>query len=408
MASPPTIIDGQRPAPNPLEVLVVFARLGMTSFGGPVAHIGYFRAEIVQRRRWLDEAAYADLVALCQFLPGPSSSQVGIGIGMLRAGLPGALAAWAGFTLPSAVLLTLFALGVEAVGVQANAGWLHGLKIVALAVVAQAVWSMARSLCPDRARATIAIVAAIGLLVWPVAVAQLAAIALAGVVGWRLLPGETRDAGTPLRVPVSRRIGVLCWVVLGALLLALPLVREATGSPAVALVDTFFRVGSFVFGGGHVVLPLLQREVVPVGWVSNETFVAGYGAAQAVPGPLMTFSAFLGASRAEPPNGWAGAAVALSAIFLPSFFLVGGALPFWGALRGRPAVQSALRGINAAVVGILLAALYQPIWTSAIGAPIDLALALATFGLLTLWAVPPWLVVLLSAAAGAALTSRPG
>lgn len=385
-------------------MLGVATRLGLTSFGGPVAHLGYFREEYVTRRRWLDERSYADLVALCQFLPGPASSQVGIAVGMLRAGLPGGVAAWLGFTLPSAVALLLFAYGVRAAGVG-DPGWLHGLKVVAVAVVAQAVWGMARALAPDRPRATLALLAAIVVLLSPTAAVQVLIIAAAGLIGWRALPGAGAPRALDLRVPVDRRLAIAAWVVFGGLLVGLPLARRLAPGPALEVFDSFFRVGSLVFGGGHVVLPLLQAEVVPPGWVSNSEFVAGYGAAQAVPGPLFTFAAYLGAVRAAPPNGVAGAAWALVAIFLPSFLLVVGALPFWNALRRRAGFQGTLAGINAAVVGLLLAALYRPVWTSAIAGPADVALALAAFGLLAFWEWPPWLVVLFAAAAGAALAA---
>lgn len=384
------------------EVAAASFRLGLTSFGGPIAHIGYFRDEYVVRRKWVDEQRYTDLVALCQFLPGPASSQVGIGLGIIRAGFLGGIVAWLGFTLPSAIALMLFALGVQSVN-MAGAGWLHGLKVVAVAVVAQAVWGMARSLCPDRERATIAILAAIAVLAVPSAAGQLLTIAVAGLVGWRLLPAAAAAPQTPSAVPISRRTGVIALVLFFGLLFGLPLLRLVWPSQALALVDSFYRVGSLVFGGGHVVLPLLAAEVVPTGWISNDQFIAGYGAAQAVPGPLFTLSAYLGVMMAQPPNGIAGGALALVAIFLPSFFLVVGALPFWEAARSRTAFQSALRGINAAVVGLLGAALYNPIWTSAIMGPLDLMLALAAFGLLMFWKTPPWLVVILTALGGAAL-----
>lgn len=385
-----------------LEVLVVATRLGLTSFGGPVAHLGYFRSEYVVRRRWLDEQTYADVVALCQFLPGPASSQVGITIGIFRAGLLGGLAAWLGFTLPSATALVLFALGIRGLDLSA-AGWLLGLKIAAVAVVAQAVWGMARTLCPDRERASIAIVAALIVTAWPTAWGQVLVIVVAGLVGLRLLPGSG-DAGAPhARVPFGRPLGLAALALFFALLVALPILRYLTGSPALAVFDGFYRAGALVFGGGHVVLPLLQAEVVPPGWVSNEQFLAGYGAAQAVPGPLFTLAAYLGAVMRPWPTGWLGALVALTAIFLPAFLLVVGTLPFWDALRARPAFRAALRGINAAVVGLLLAALYHPVWTSAIHAPADFALALAAFGLLTLWGAPPWLVVAFCAAGGQAI-----
>jgi chromate transporter len=382
-----------------LEVLAVATRLGLTSFGGPVAHLGYFRSEYVVRRRWLDEQTYADVVALCQFLPGPASSQVGIAIGIFRAGLLGGLAAWLGFTLPSATALVLFALGIRGLDLS-GAGWLLGLKIAAVAVVAQAVWGMARTLCPDRERASIAIVAALIVTAWPTAWGQVLVIVVAGLVGLRLLPGPG-DAGAPhARVPFGRPLGLAALALFFALLVALPILRYLTGSPVLAVFDGFYRAGALVFGGGHVVLPLLQAEVVPPGWVSNEQFLAGYGAAQAVPGPLFTLAAYLGAVMRPWPTGWLGALVALTAIFLPAFLLVVGTLPFWDALRARPAFRAALRGINAAVVGLLLAALYHPVWTSAIHAPADFALALAAFGLLTLWGAPPWLVVAFAAAGG--------
>ncbi|MDP8921721.1 MAG: chromate efflux transporter, partial [Chloroflexota bacterium] len=322
-----------RPAGSPWEVLRVFGRLGLTSFGRPIAHLGYFRDEVVARRRWVDEATYADLVALCQFLPGPASSQVGIGLGILRAGLPGGLAAWVGFTLPSAILMALFALGVVTSGGTAE-GVLHGLKVVAVAVVAQAVWGMARSLCPDRERATLAIGAALAMLalpalVLPVALGQVVIIGIGGLIGWRLLRAPVGAPPPPHAAPVSRSLALACGAVFFGLLVGLPLMRVAASSEWLAVVDSFYRVGALVFGGGHVVLPLLQAEVVPTGWVTESQFVAGYGAAQAVPGPLFTFAAYLGAARATSPAGLAGAALALVAIFLPSFLLVIGALPFW-------------------------------------------------------------------------------
>jgi chromate transporter len=385
-------------------VLAAATRLGLTSFGGPVAHLGYFRNEYVVRRRWLDDQTYTDLVALCQFLPGPASSQVGMAVGILRAGLLGGLAAWIGFTLPSALALVLFGLGIRGLDL-AGAGWLHGLKIAAVAVVAQAVWGMARSLCPDRERATMAVVAALAVSAWPTAGGQVLVIVAAGIVGWRLLPGSGGTAAPLVRVPFGRPLAIAALITFFTLLVALPVLRYLAPAPAIAVFDSFYRAGSLVFGGGHVVLPLLQAEVVPPGWVSNEQVLAGYGAAQAVPGPLFTFAAYLGAVMQPRPNGWAGAALALIAIFLPSFLLVVGALPFWDILRTRAAFQAALRGINAAVVGLLLAALYHPVWTSAIHAPADFALALAAFALLALWSAPPWLVVAVAAAGGSAIAA---
>ena len=390
------------------EVLRVSTRLGLTSFGGPIAHLGYFHEEYVQRKKWIDEQSYADLVALCQFLPGPASSQVSIAIGIARARLLGGLAAWIGFTLPSALALVAFAFGIGAFANTADAGWLHGLKVVAVAVVAQAVWGMARSLCPDRERATIAIVASIVTLTWPNAVGQLSSIAVAGLVGLFAFRDTSSTSLSHMRFPIGKKLGVAAWIVFFILLVGLPLVRQIVSSHALEVFDSFFRVGSLVFGGGHVVLPLLQTEVVGPGWVSNEQFVAGYGAAQAVPGPLFTFSAYLGAVMATEPSGWTGAALALLAIFLPSFLLLTGALPFWDLLRSMPAFQSALKGINAAVVGLLLTALYNPVWTSAIHSPADFGLGLIAFSLLMFWKCPPWLVVVLTALGGEVISSYLG
>nr|WP_280527555.1 chromate efflux transporter [Deinococcus humi] len=380
--------------------MFAFGRLGLTSFGGPVAHLGYFREEFVNRRRWLDEQSYADLVALCQFLPGPASSQAGMAIGISRAGLWGALAAWLGFTLPSAVLLVLFALGVTAVGDLGDAGWLRGLKLVAVAVVAQAVLGMARTLTPDRARGALALGAAIAVLLVPTAFTQVLVMVVAGLIGLRLLPGAGTVAGAGLPLKLSRHLGATFLGVFGLLLVGLPLLREALGGPVLSLLDSFYRAGSLVFGGGHVVLPLLEAEVVPSGWVTHDAFLAGYGATQAVPGPLFTFSAYLGAVSEVGLPRLAAAAVALGAIFLPSFLLVAGSLPFWNTLRTQPAAQSALRGVNAGVVGIVLAALYTPVFTAAVASALDFALVLGAFALLEHAKLAPWLVVALSALAG--------
>lgn len=384
-----------------VEVLAVATKLGVTSFGGPVAHLGYFREEYVARRKWLDDKAYADLVALCQFLPGPASSQVGIGIGTMRAGVWGGILAWLGFTLPSAMLLLLFGLGVQHFDV-ARAGWLHGLKIAAVAVVAWAVWGMARTLTPDRPRITIAILAAAVMLLWTAAGAQVAVIAAAGLFGWSYFK-PTVEYRAEEQATVGRGLAIASLVAFGVLLVALPVTRQLVSSQALAVADSFYRTGALVFGGGHVVLPLLQREVVEPGWVTVEQFTAGYGVAQAVPGPLFTFPAYLGSVMRLPPDGVAGAGLALSAVFLPSFLLVFGALPFWSRLRQVPRVQAALWGINAAVVGLLLAALYDPIWTSAILGPEDFLLALAAFGLLAFWKAPPLVVVAFAAGGGALL-----
>ena len=380
----------------------MFTRLGCTSFGGPIAHLGYFRDEFVVRRRWLDEQAYADLVALCQFLPGPASSQVGIALGTLRAGLIGGLAAWLGFTLPSALLMIAAAYGVRFL--EGDADWLHGLKVVAVAVVAQAVWGMARTLCPDRQRASMALIAAIALLAFPGAIIQVAVIVAGGIIGWRFLHDAPLPPARAFAVPFSRGFAVMCWVLFFGLLMALPLMRQAMPGDGLALFDSFYRAGALVFGGGHVVLPLLHAEVVPPGRVSDAQFIAGYGMAQAVPGPLFTFAAYLGAAQAPAPDGWQGGLLALLAIFLPAWLLVIGALPFWDRLRARAGAQAALRGMNAAVVGILLAALYTPVATTAIVRPLDFALALGCFGMLVLWRWPPWVVVVVAGVAGAALS----
>jgi len=388
-----------------LEVLGIFFRLGLTSFGGPVAHLGYFRDEFVARRRWLDEKAYADLVALCQFLPGPASSQVGMSLGILRAGVPGALAAWIGFTAPSAVALVIFAYGVESGVGRLQAGVLHGLKIVTVAVVAQAVWSMGHTLCTDRQRLSIALVSAALILASPGALTQLLVIAVSGLVGWKLLHVEQVFGTSVKQIRVPRALSAAAAILFFVLLAALPIAAGWSGSTAVGMFDSFYRAGSLVFGGGHVVLPLLQSELIRRHWVSNDVFLAGYGAAQAVPGPLFTFAAYLGASSSVAPNGWAGALLCLVAIFLPSLLLVLAALPHWQVLRQEQAARNALAGVNAAVVGLLLAALYQPVWTSAILAPVDLALALAAFLLLVVWRVSPWIIVILTALGGAMLSA---
>lgn len=382
----------------------VFLKLGLTSFGGPIAHLSYFRNEFVTRRQWFDEATYADLVALCQFLPGPASSQVGIGIGLAKAGLPGAFAAWFAFTLPSALALMLFGLSMTAMGAFTHSGWFHGLKIVTVAVVAQAVWGMARTLCPDRERISIMVLAAMAVLAWPTAGKQVAVIvagALAGLVFLKFSPTEKHTA---LGVPVSRRLGVAALTLFLVLLVGLPIASAMFPFHQIALVDSFYRAGALVFGGGHVVLPLLQALVVQPGWISNDSFLAGYGAAQAVPGPLFTFAGYLGMVMTPAPNGWTGGVICLVAIFLPSFLLVVGILPFWDHLRQQKRIRTALAGVNAAVVGILLAALYRPLWTSGILSVVDFGIAIAAFTLLQFWKLPPWMVVGLSAVAGAVST----
>ena len=375
------------------RVFLVFLRLGLTSFGGPVAHLGYFRDEFVHRRRWLNEQGYADLVALCQFLPGPASSQVGMALGFMRRGYGGALAAWAGFTLPSAFALILFALGLSQYPTLIPASALHGLKVVAVAVVAHAVYGMAKALCTDKPRITIMTAAACLALLAPSAMAQLGIIFAAGTAGLLIFKPGATESHVPLPPVISRPAGALWLALFFVLLIGLPLLAALVPHQAIKEVSVFFRSGALVFGGGHVVLPLLQTSVVSPDWVSNDVFLAGYGAAQAVPGPLFTFAAFLGASMSGAPSGWWGGIICLLAIFAPSFFLVAGVLPFWEELRRRTAMQAALMGINAAVVGLLLAALYQPVWTSAIFSPRDFALALVALVALMFWKLPPWLVV---------------
>lgn len=397
--------EATAPTGHWLEVLGAFTRLGLTSFGGPVAHLGYFREEFVARRRWFDDRTYADLVALCQFLPGPASSQVGMAIGLSRAGYPGALAAWIGFTLPSAIAMVLFAYGVATLGDVSGVGWIHGLKVAAVAVVAQAVLGMMRTLAPDRERATLAVVAAATVVAIPSAWGQIGAIVVGAIAGLWLLRTSAPVDHVSLPLKVGRVAGTVFLLLFFVLLIGLPLLAAAMPSHALDVFNAFYRAGSLVFGGGHVVLPLLQASVVPPGWVSNDVFLAGYGAAQAVPGPLFTFAAYLGAAMTTAPNGWLGAALCLAAIFVPSFLLVAGALPFWEDLRRTPAAQAALRGVNAAVVGLLLAALYNPVWTAGILSAGDFVLAAAAFLLLVMWQTPPWLVVLLSAVGGALLAA---
>lgn len=385
------------------EVFGAFLRLGLTSFGGPIAHLGYFRDALVLRRKWLDEKAYADLVALCQFLPGPASSQVGFALGYMRAGPLGAAAAWTAFTLPSAFLLFVFALFASALDNPLGQGLLHGLKIVAVAVVAQAVWGMARSLCPDRARAGIALAALVLVTVSASAFAQIGAIAIGALLGWLLCRGKAGGDGAVVAFGLSKRAGITCLILFAILLLGLPLV--APMAQGLSVFDTFYRAGALVFGGGHVVLPLLEAGVVEPGWVTRDAFLAGYGAAQAVPGPLFTFAAYLGAVLGPAPNGPAGAAIALIAVFLPGFLLLLGVAPFWDRFRQFDAARALMMGTNAAVVGILGAALYDPLWTTAILAPADFAVAAVGFILLTMWKAPPWVVVALCAVAGVALAA---
>ena len=384
------------------EVFSTFLKLGVTSFGGPVAHLGYFRAEVVERRGWLDDRAYADLVALCQFLPGPASSQVGMGLGLMRAGAGGMFAAWLAFTLPSAIVLTVLALAASALEGEIGQGVLSGLKIVAVAVVAEAVRQMARNLAPDAPRATLAVAAAVVMLALPSALMQLGVLGGSALVGLYLLKPETEKEWPPLSAPVSPFISVLCLVLFFGLLLGLPFLAR-DGELLIRLGDIFYRAGALVFGGGHVVLPLLEAELVPPGLISQDSFLAGYGMAQAVPGPLFTFSAYVGTAVNGSGQPVLAAAVCLVAMFLPSFLLVPGVLPFWSKLSRYRAARAALMGINAGVVGLLAAALYTPVFTSAVLGAAEAALALAAWAALAVWKRPPWAVVLTSAAIGGCL-----
>ncbi len=380
-----------------IEILIVSTRLGLTSFGGPVAHLGYFHEEYIRRRKWMDEKSYADLVALCQFLPGPASSQVGIGIGVMRAGVLGGILAFIGFTLPSVIVLILFASILDTFDVG-TAGWIHGLKIVAVVVVAHAVLGMAKNLTPDITRKTIALFALVVTLLWQTAFTQVGVILIAGFLGFLIYRQHTvqEEKASVAYFPVSRRFGLICLSLFFGLLLFLPILREITTLDWIAFIDSFYRSGSLVFGGGHVVLPLLEQEFVPTGWLSEQEFLAGYGVAQAVPGPLFTFAAYLGAMM----NGWQGGLLATFAIFLPAFLLILGTLPFWSLLRSNLKIKGVLMGVNASVVGILISALYQPILTSSILAPIDFALASILFSMLVFWKLPPWMIVIAGALGG--------
>jgi chromate transporter len=385
--------------------LRAFLRLGLISFGGPIAHIGYFREEFVVRRRWIGDAAYAELVALCQCLPGPASSQVGFAIGLMRAGYLGGLAAWIGFTLPSAIVLVLFSYGADALSGRFGRGLVHGLSLVAVAIVAQAVWSMARALCPDRQRASIAAAAALMCLVGPSSMTQVAAIVVGGLAGVWLCRTAVANSTVFIATLISRRVAVASLAVFTSLLVGLPALTAFAPSGGMALFGAFYRSGALVFGGGHVVLPLLREAVVAPGWVSDDVFVAGYGAAQAIPGPLFTFAAYLGAVVRTAPHGVAGAAVGLIGIFLPGMLVLIGALPFWQAFQKSARALAVTRGINAAVVGLLGAALYSPLWTSSVRTPADLCIVLIGFVLLVAWRASPLLVVAIGAFGGILLTA---
>lgn len=382
-----------------LEILFVSTKLGLTSFGGPVAHLGYFHDEYIRRRKWMDDKTYAELISICQFLPGPASSQVGIGIGIMRAGLLGGIISFIGFTLPSVIVLILFALILQGTGID-HIGWLHGLKIVAVAVVAHAVLGMAQKLTPDLKTKAIALLALSGTLLLQTAYTQITIILLAGLSGYLLFKDQEIEETSSIKFPVSRKMAVFCLGLFFSLLIFLPVLSKMTSQNGIEMFDRFYRSGSLVFGGGHVVLPLLEREFVPAGFLSEEAFLAGYGAAQAVPGPLFTFAAYLGAIM----DGWQGGFIATFAIFLPAFLLIVGTLPFWNTLRDNASVKGALIGVNAAVVGILIAAFYNPIWTGTILEPIDFTFAAILFSLLVYWKLPPWLVVLIGAVGGVVIT----
>ena len=382
-----------------IELFMISTRLGLTSFGGPTAHLGYFHEEYVRRRKWLDDKSYGDLVALSQFLPGPASSQVGIGIGVMRAGFLGGIVSFVGFTFPSVVALILFAIVVTGPTTD-FLGWIHGLKIVAVAVVAHAIIGMAKNATPDVKRKSIALVALVVALLWQAPFTQVGIISIAAIVGLVIFKSNERTEVSVARFPISKRVSIICLSLFFTLLFILPVIRDISGSNWVALFDSFYRSGSLVFGGGHVVLPLLQQELVPSGWISEESFLAGYGATQAVPGPLFTFAAYLGTVM----KGWQGGLVATFAVFLPAFLLIIGALPFWDQLRTNAKVKGAVMGVNAAVIGILLAAFYSPIWTSTILVPIDFVLAAILFSMLAFWKLPPWIIVITGALGGFLIT----
>jgi chromate transporter len=394
------MIDPSSEQSKPWKVFLIFLRLGLTSFGGPVAHLGYFREEFVSRRAWITDKNYSDLIALCQFLPGPASSQVGFALGLCRGGYSGALAAWLGFTLPSAIVLILFALGISGNSFSLDPGAIQGLKLVAVAVVAQAVWGMGKNFCTDLPRLCLMAAACAAMLLASSVIGQVGVIVLAGLVGMGLFKPSMASEHEQLPIKLNHRTAGIFLALFVILLVGLPIVSRTSASEIIAIIDAFYRSGALVFGGGHVVLPLLQAEVVPPNWINNEIFLAGYGATQAVPGPLFTFAAFLGAAMQSGPGGWIGAIISLVAIFAPSFLLVLGCLPFWESLRQNQKMQAALIGINAAVVGLLLAALYNPVWTSTIGQPQDILLAVLALIALMVWKLPPWLVVLASGVLG--------
>lgn len=378
-----------------LEILAISTKLGLTSFGGPTAHLGYFHNEYIQKRKWMDEKSYADLVALCQFLPGPASSQVGIGIGVARAGVLGGIVSFIGFTLPSVIALILFALILQEFDIN-QSGWIHGLKIVAVAVVAHAIIGMAQNLTPDIKRKGIALFALVATLFWQTTFTQVLVIVISALFGYFLYKQVQISDGGKMNFPISRLFGSVCLGLFFGLLLLLPIINGLISSNWLAMFDSFYRSGALVFGGGHVVLPLLQSEFVPTGQITEEAFLSGYGATQAVPGPLFTFAAYLGTVM----FGWQGGILATIAIFLPAFLLVIGILPFWNILRSHPKMRGSLMGVNAAVVGILISAFYHPIWTSSILSSIDFAFAASLYSMLAFWKLPPWIVVITGAIGG--------
>lgn len=378
-----------------LEILALSTKLGLTSFGGPTAHLGYFHNEYIQKRKWMDEKSYADLVALCQFLPGPASSQVGIGIGVARAGVLGGIVSFIGFTLPSVIALILFALILQEFDIN-QSGWIHGLKIVAVAVVAHAIIGMAQNLTPDIKRKGIALFALVATLFWQTTFTQVLVIVISALFGYFLYKQVQISDGDKMNFPISRLFGSVCLGLFFGLLILLPIINGLISSNWLAMFDSFYRSGALVFGGGHVVLPLLQSEFVPTGQITEEAFLSGYGATQAVPGPLFTFAAYLGTVM----FGWQGGILATIAIFLPAFLLVIGTLPFWDILRSHPKMRGSLMGVNAAVVGILISAFYHPIWTSSILSPIDFAFAASLYSMLAFWKLPPWIVVITGAVGG--------
>lgn len=389
--------------PGVLKIFLTFLVLGATAFGGPVAHFGYFRTEFVDRRRWIDERGYADLVSLCQFLPGPASSQTGIAIGMMQRGWAGGFAAWLGFTTPAALIMIALGFGLSFAQSAAGQGVIHGLKLAAVAVVANALWGMARSACGSPLKASFAALACVAILFAGSAWHQVLVIALAALAGAALIRDDSKDLEVvPIRSG-SRAVGFSLLIVFLALLFGLPLVAQSMASSNLDAFTAFYRVGSLVFGGGHVVLPLLEAELVPTGWMTTDAFLAGYGAAQAIPGPMFALTGYLG-NVINPGDGylggWVGGVIAIVAVFLPSFLLLGAALPYWDALRSRAHIRSALSGVNAAVVGLLLAVLYTPVWTSSVRDASDFATVVIAAVLLAMWKAPSWLVVLLAAVAG--------